>query len=123
MPYAAMLTRYGLPDMLAWSRVAPPGPGLGQIRIRVHAAEVSPARLKIRRRDLRKVFQLRQSAVLGYPTNGAVHALGSAITEVQLRVPHERLGLHELRLEVSSCSVQELTALDTDQSSHGPRVR
>ena len=43
MPYAAMLTRYGLPDMLDWSRVAPPGSGPGQIRIRVHAGEVSPA--------------------------------------------------------------------------------
>ncbi len=64
MPYAAMLTRYGLPDMLAWSRVAMPRPGPGQIRIRVHAAEVSPAILKIRRRDLRQVFPLQQSAVL-----------------------------------------------------------
>jgi NADPH:quinone reductase-like Zn-dependent oxidoreductase len=122
MPYAAMLTRYGLPDMLAWSRVAPPGPGPSQIRIRVHAAEVSLASLKIRRRDLRQVFPLWQSAVLGYQTIGAVHALGLAITDVQLRRPHERLGLHKLRLEVSSCSVPELTALDTDQSSHGPRV-
>jgi NADPH:quinone reductase-like Zn-dependent oxidoreductase len=122
MPYAAMLTRYGLPDMLAWSRVAMPEPGPGQIRIRVHAAEVSPASLKIRRGDLRQVFPLRQSAVLGYQTIGAVHALGLAITEVQLRGPHERLGLHKLRLEVSSCSVQALTALDTDQSSRRPRV-
>jgi NADPH:quinone reductase-like Zn-dependent oxidoreductase len=122
MPYAAMLTRYGLPDMLAWSRVALPGPGPGQIRIRVHAAEVSPANLKIRRSDLRQVFPLRQSAVLGCPTIGTVHALGLAITEVQLRGPHERLGLHKLRLEVPPCSVQELTALHTDQSSHGPRV-
>jgi NADPH:quinone reductase-like Zn-dependent oxidoreductase len=108
--------------MLAWSRVAPPGPGPGQIRIRVHAAEVSPASLKIRRSDLRQVFPLQQSAVLGCPTIGAVHALGLVITEVQLRGPHERLGLHKLRLEVSSCSVQELTALDTDRSSRGPRV-
>jgi NADPH:quinone reductase-like Zn-dependent oxidoreductase len=122
MPYAAMLTRYGLPDMLAWSRVAPPGPGPGQIRIRVPAGEVSPASLTIRRRDLRQVFPLRQSAVLGYPTIGAVHALGLSITEVQLRGPHERLGLPKMRLEVSSCSVQELTALDTDQSSRGSRV-
>ncbi len=33
-----------------------------------------------------------------------------------------RLGLHQLRLEASSCSAQELTAPDTEQSSHGPRV-
>jgi hypothetical protein len=68
------------------------------------------------------VSPLRQSAVLGYQTIGAVHALGPAITEVQLHGPDERLGLHELRLEVSSCSVRELTALDPDQSGHGPRV-
>ena len=122
MPYAAMLTRYGLPDMLAWSRVAPPGPGPGQIRIRVHAAEVSLASLKIRRRDLRQVFPLRQFEVLGYQTIGAVRALGLTTTDVQLRGPHERLGLPKMRLEVSSCSVQELTALDTDQSSRGSRV-
>ena len=122
MPYAAMLTRYGLPDMLAWSRVSPPGPGPGQIRIRVHAAEVGPASLKIRCSDPRHVLPLQQSAVLGCQTIGVVHALGLAITEVQLCGPHERLGLYKLRLEVSSCSVQELTALDTDQSSCGPRV-
>jgi NADPH:quinone reductase-like Zn-dependent oxidoreductase len=122
MPYAAMLTMYGLPDMPLWSRVAPPGPGPGQIRIRVHAAEVIPASLKIRRSDLRQVVPLQQSAVLGCQTIGTVHALGLAITEVQLRRPDERLGLHKLRLEVSSCSIQELAALDTDQSSRGPRV-
>jgi LuxR family maltose regulon positive regulatory protein len=33
-----------------------------------------------------------------------------------------RLGLHQLRLEASSCSAQELTAPDTEQSSHGLRV-
>jgi LuxR family transcriptional regulator, maltose regulon positive regulatory protein len=33
-----------------------------------------------------------------------------------------RLGLHQLRPEASSCSAQELTAPDTEQSGHGPRV-
>ena len=33
-----------------------------------------------------------------------------------------RLGLHQLRLEASSCSAQELIAPDTEQSCHGPRV-
>jgi NADPH:quinone reductase-like Zn-dependent oxidoreductase len=101
MSYAAMLTRYGLTDMLAWSRVAMPRPGPGQIRMRVHAAEVGPASLKIRRVDQWQVFPLRQSAVPGYQTIGTVPALGLAITEVQLRGPHERLGLHQLLLEVS----------------------
>jgi hypothetical protein len=34
----------------------------------------------------------------------------------------ERLGLHQLRLEASSCPAQELTAPDTEISSHRPRV-
>src|SRR5260370_1440707 len=87
MPYAAMLTRYGLPDMLAWSRVAPPEPGPGQIRIRVRAAEVIPAILKIRRRDLRQAFPLQQSAVLDCQTIGGVHALRLATTGAKLRRP------------------------------------
>jgi hypothetical protein len=33
-----------------------------------------------------------------------------------------RLDLHQLRLEASSCSARELTALDTERSSHRPRV-
>ena len=120
MPYASVLTRYWPPGALAWSRVARPEPGPGRIRICGHAAGVSPADPKIRRGDQRQVFPPRQSAVLGYQTIGTVHAQGLA--EAQLRRPDERLGLHKLRLEVSSCSVQELTALDTDQSSHGPLV-
>ncbi len=67
-----------------------------------------------------------------------VHELGPAEAERQLellvmRGPLElrlvlatgqdvRLGLHQLRLEASSCSAQELTAPDTEQSSHRPRV-
>jgi hypothetical protein len=33
-----------------------------------------------------------------------------------------RPGLHQLRLEASSCSAEGLTAPGTEQSSHGPRV-
>jgi NADPH:quinone reductase-like Zn-dependent oxidoreductase len=118
VPYASVLTRYWPPGALAWPRVARPEPGPGRIRICGHAAGVSPADPKIRRGDQRQVFPPRQSAVLCYQTIGTVHALGLA--EAQLRRPDERLGLHKLRLEVSSCPVQELTALDTDHSSHGP---
>ena len=120
MPYASVLTRYWPLGALAWSRVAWPEPGPGQIRICRPAAGVSPADPKIRCSDPRQVFPPRQSAVLGYRTIGTVHALGLA--EAHFRRPDEPLGLHKLRLEVPSCLVQELTALDTDQSSHGPRV-
>jgi NADPH:quinone reductase-like Zn-dependent oxidoreductase len=59
-----------------------PEPGPGQIRIRVHAAGVSPTDLKIRRGDLRQVFQL-PSAVLGFEAAGTVDALGPAVTGVK----------------------------------------
>lgn len=83
MPYAAVLTGYGPPDVLAWSPVAMPEPGPGQIRIRVHAAGVGPTDLKIRRGDLRQAFPLPPSAVLGFEAAGTVDAIGPAVTGIQ----------------------------------------
>jgi NADPH:quinone reductase-like Zn-dependent oxidoreductase len=83
MPYASVLTRYGPPEVLAWSSVAMPEPGPGQIRIRVRAAGVSPTDLKIRRGDLAQVFPLPPSAVLGFEAAGTVDALGPAVTGVK----------------------------------------
>ena len=80
MPYAAVLTGYGPPEVLVWSPVAMPEPGPGQIRIRVRAAGVSPTDLKIRRGDLRQVFPLPPSAVLGFEVAGSVDALGADVT-------------------------------------------
>jgi NADPH:quinone reductase-like Zn-dependent oxidoreductase len=82
MPYASVLTRYGPPEVLVWSPVAMPEPGPGQIRIRVHAAGVSPTDSKIRRGDLRRVVPLPPSAVLGFEAAGTVDALGPAVTGV-----------------------------------------
>src|SRR5260370_40911313 len=83
MPDASVRTRYGQADVLAWSPVAIPEPGPGQIRIRVHAAGISPTDLKIRRGDLRQVFPLPPSAVLGFEAAGTVDALGPGTTGVR----------------------------------------
>ena len=56
MPYASVLTSNGPPGAFAWSPVARPEPGAGQIRICGYAAGVSPADPKIRRGDPRQVF-------------------------------------------------------------------
>jgi len=80
--YAAVLTKYGPPDVLAWSEVPMPEPGLGQIRIRVLAAGVGPTDLKIRRGDLQRVFPLPSLAVLGFEAAGTVDALGPAVSGV-----------------------------------------
>lgn len=82
MPYAAVLTGYGPPETLAWSEVAMPEPGPGQIRIRVHAAGVGPTDLKIRRGDLSQVFPLPAPAILGFEAAGTVDALGPGVTGV-----------------------------------------
>jgi NADPH:quinone reductase-like Zn-dependent oxidoreductase len=80
--YAAVLTKYGPPDVLAWSEVAAPEPGPGQIRIRVRAAGVGPTDLKIRRGDLERVFPLPSPAILGFEAAGTVDALGPSVTGV-----------------------------------------
>jgi NADPH:quinone reductase-like Zn-dependent oxidoreductase len=82
--YAAVLTKYGAPDVLAWSEVAVPEPGPGQIRIRVLAAGVGPTDLKIRRGDMQRVFPLPSPAILGFEAAGTVHALGPAVTGVAI---------------------------------------
>jgi NADPH:quinone reductase-like Zn-dependent oxidoreductase len=78
--YAAVLTKYGPPDVLAWSEVVAPEPGPGQIRIRVLAAGVGPTDLKIRRGDMQRVFPLASPAILGFEAAGTVDALGSSVT-------------------------------------------
>ena len=84
MPYAAVLTKYGPPEALAWSEVAMPEPGPGQVRIRVHAAGVGPTDLKIRRGALAGVFPLPSPAILGFEAAGTVDALGPAVTGVAI---------------------------------------
>ena len=83
MPHASVLRGYGAPDQLAWSEVAMPEPGPGQIRIQVRAAGVSPTDLKIRRGDLQAVFPMPPNAVLGFEAAGVVDALGPSVSGVQ----------------------------------------
>ncbi|MEZ0090819.1 NADP-dependent oxidoreductase [Streptacidiphilus sp. EB129] len=84
MPYAAVLTKYGPPEVLDWSPATMPEPGPGQIRIRVFAAGIGPTDLKIRRGDLERVFPLPPLAVLGFEAAGTVDALGPSVTGVAI---------------------------------------
>jgi NADPH:quinone reductase-like Zn-dependent oxidoreductase len=84
MPKAVVLTKYGPPDVLVWGDAAMPEPGLGQVRIRVKAAGVSPTDPKIRRGDLRAVFPLPARAVLGFEAAGVVDALGPSVSGVEV---------------------------------------
>ncbi|WP_433041076.1 NADP-dependent oxidoreductase [Dactylosporangium sp. CS-033363] len=79
MPKAVVLDGFGPPDVLTWTDVPLPEPGPGQVRIRVHAAGVSPTDLAIRSGHL-KAFALPPRAVLGFEAAGTVDALGPGVT-------------------------------------------
>src|ERR1700682_3249195 len=76
MPKAVVLTGYGPPDVLVCEDVALPEPGLGQVRIRVKAAGVSPTDAKIRGGYVQAVFPLPPEAVLGFEAAGVGGAIG-----------------------------------------------
>src|SRR5713101_9586206 len=80
---AAVLTKYGPPEVLVWSDVPMPEPGPGQVRIRIKAAGVSPTDPKIRRGDLKAVLPLPAGAVLGFEAAGVVDALGPSVSGVR----------------------------------------
>jgi NADPH:quinone reductase-like Zn-dependent oxidoreductase len=82
MPKAILLTRYGPPEVLAWSDVPMPEPGPGQVRIRVKAAGVGPTDLKIRSGDVR-FFAQPPDAVLGFEAAGVIDALGPSVSGVE----------------------------------------
>ena len=58
MPNACVVTTYGRPDVLEWTRVPMPEPSERQVRIKVRVSGVGPTDLKIRRGDLEAVFPL-----------------------------------------------------------------
>jgi NADPH:quinone reductase-like Zn-dependent oxidoreductase len=67
---ACVLTAYGPANVLEWKEVPVPEPSEGQIRIKVRVSGVGPTDLKIRRGDLKAIFPLSESAVLGFETAG-----------------------------------------------------
>jgi NADPH:quinone reductase-like Zn-dependent oxidoreductase len=81
---AIVLTAYGPPDVLMWTRVPMPEPSEKQIRIKVRVSGVSSTDLKIRRGDLKTVFPLPQPAVLGFETAGVVDAIGSKVSDAAI---------------------------------------
>jgi len=79
MPNAVVMTGYGPPEVLKWAAVPLPEPGLGQIRVKVKAAGISPTDLALRAGYL-KAFPLPPDAVLGFEAAGTVDAAGPGVT-------------------------------------------
>ncbi|GAB3458350.1 NADP-dependent oxidoreductase [Streptomonospora sediminis] len=80
MAQAIRYTRYGGPEVLALHETAPPEPGPGQVRVRVHAAGVNPVDWKIRSGAFAE-GPLQQPAGTGLDLAGTVEALGPDVHE------------------------------------------
>ncbi len=79
MSKAVVMAGVGGPDVLRWSDVDVPEPGVGQVRIRVRAAGVSPTDLAVRSGHL-KAFPLPEPPVLGFEVAGVVDAVGGGVS-------------------------------------------
>jgi NADPH:quinone reductase-like Zn-dependent oxidoreductase len=80
MPNAIVMTGYGPPEVLKWTRVPLTEPGQGQVRIRVEAAGISPTDLALRAGYLKDSIPLPPNAVLGFEAAGTVDAVGPGVT-------------------------------------------
>lgn len=90
MMRAAVNRRFGGPEVVAVERVQRPVPGPGEIRIRVHASDVSVADHRLRSRDLPPGFAIvapfvlgvrrPRRPVLGMEVAGVVDAVGADVT-------------------------------------------
>ncbi|HET6984494.1 MAG TPA: NADP-dependent oxidoreductase [Myxococcaceae bacterium] len=79
---AAVVDRFGPPEVIRVETVSVPAPGAGQVRIRVHAAGVGPR--DVRLRSGRVVPRPRLPLVLGGELAGDVESLGPDVASMQV---------------------------------------
>jgi NADPH:quinone reductase-like Zn-dependent oxidoreductase len=76
---AAVLRRYGGPEVLELEEVATPTPGPNQLLIRMRGSSVNPVDAAIRQGALRAFVRLELPAVLGVDYAGVVEAVGGEV--------------------------------------------
>lgn len=76
---AAVIRRYGRPEVFEVGDVSVPAPGPSQLLIRVRASSVNPVDCGIRSGALRSFIRLKLPAVLGVDYAGVVEAVGSDV--------------------------------------------
>jgi NADPH:quinone reductase-like Zn-dependent oxidoreductase len=80
---AARLHSYGGPDAMQVENVPLREPGLGELRVRVHAAGLNPMDWKIRAGYLREKMPLELPVILGGDFSGVVEAAGPDVAALR----------------------------------------
>lgn len=81
---AAVIRRYGGPDVFAIEEVATPRPGAKQLLIRMRGSSVNPVDCAIRQGMLRAFVRLKLPAVLGIDYAGVIEAVGSEVRDFSI---------------------------------------
>ena len=95
---AAVIDRYGGPDVLQIRDVPAPQPEPDDLLVEVHAASVNPVDFKIREGMLKPVLKLSLPQIMGSDCSGVVRAVGSRVSkfkvgdEVYARLEKLRMG-------------------------------
>ena len=77
---AAVLDRFGDPDVLRIGEVERPRPGGGEVLVRVVASGTNPVDAKIRQAG--EWAQIELPAVIGYDASGTVEEVGPGVTDL-----------------------------------------
>ena len=78
---AAIIARYGPPDVLKIADIPRPAVAEDQVLIHVHAAGVNPIDWRIRSGSMRFLLPARFPLVLGFDVAGVVDAIGNRVTQ------------------------------------------
>ncbi|OAS15510.1 NAD(P)-dependent alcohol dehydrogenase [Paenibacillus oryzisoli] len=86
---AIVCTKYGAPDVLLLREVAKPEPKDNEVRIKLHAAVVTPSDCAFRKADpfiIRLMYGLRRPkhTILGVEFAGEIDAVGKSVTAFQI---------------------------------------
>ena len=108
---AALIDRYGPPDVFRVGEAPDPSPGPDDLLIQVHAASVNPVDTKIRRGLQRGDMRPRMPAILGLDVSGVVLAIGDRVEgfavgdEVFASPTHRRPGTYAERVCIDAGAV------------------
>lgn len=78
---AAVVQKFGAPEVLEWIQIPQPRPGPGQVRVRVKGSSINPLDVKMRSGEVRNIYPAWFPDVLGYSVSGVIDAVGEGVFE------------------------------------------